>query len=356
MADRRRTGIWTVVIVLAGLTAAFLFQRREGSPESEDVAVREVAGKPGRYETLLSVVGTDARLEAVARSKSHARRMFQQAVEQMRMVELRMSTYRRESEVSRLNATGSQHPVELSEHTLRVLRKAVEMSKLTGGAFDVTYAPLRTLWRRAQQEGRLPGADAIEEALAAVGHTKLIFEESRVGFAVPGMEVDLGGVAKGYAVDLATEALQAGGAEAGFVDIGGDLRFFGLPAPGQRWRVAVRSPPGVQETFTLSVPACAVTTSGDYARSFQVGDRRLSHIVDPRTGWPVANMPSVTLVAPDATTADALATAVSVMGPEEGLKLVDSLPEVECMIMARGQDDIVRTHMSQGFASLLEGP
>ncbi|GAH51982.1 unnamed protein product, partial [marine sediment metagenome] len=271
--------------MLAALAAAFLFQRREGSPESGYVAVREVAGKPGRYETMLSVVGTDARLEAVARNKSHARRMFQQAVEQMRMVELRMSTYREESEVSRLNATGSQHPVELSEHTLRVLREAVEMSKLTGGAFDVTYAPLRTLWRRAQQEDRLPGADAIEEVLAAVGHTKLVFEESRVGFAVPGMEVDLGGLAKGYAVDLATEALQAAGAEAGFVDVGGDLRFFGLPAPGQRWRVAVRSPPGVQEPFALSVPACAVTTSGDYARWFQVGDRRLSHIVDPRTGW-----------------------------------------------------------------------
>lgn len=353
MTHRKHIAAWVVVGTAALLTGFFLI-RRQASRRGESLAVFEVGGRPGHYETELTVMGTDARLQVAATGRSHARRMFQAAVEQIRAVERCMSTYREESEICRLNRTGADQPLELSEHPLQVLRRAVEMSKLTGGAFDVTYAPLRTLWRRAQRDDRLPAPQDVQETLAAVGYTKLVFEGNRVGFAVPGMEVDLGGIAKGYAIDLAVRALQATGAGAGIVDIGGDLRLFGLPEPGGKWRVAVRSLPDVQRRFVLAVPACAVTTSGDYARWFRIGQRRLSHIVDPRTGWPVANMPSVTLVAPDATSADALATAVNVMGAEQGLALVDSLPEVECMIMVRGEDGQVRMHMSRGFSDFVE--
>ncbi|MHC4789125.1 MAG: FAD:protein FMN transferase [Planctomycetota bacterium] len=246
--------------------------------------------------------------------------------------------------------------MEPSEHTLRVLRKSVAMYELSGGAFDVTYAPLRSLWRRAQREGRMPDRAALERALVAVGSGKLVFEDGGVQFAVEGMEVDLGGIAKGYAIDLAAEALRQAGARAGIVDIGGDLRLFGLPEPGGRWRISVRRPPGVERDWVLAVGPCAVATSGEYARGFRIGDRWLSHIVDPRTGRSVERMLSATVVAADAMSADALATAVSVLGEEEGGALVDSLPGVECMIMIGRPDGGVRTQMSAGFAELVEGP
>jgi thiamine biosynthesis lipoprotein len=168
------------------------------------------------------------------------------------------------------------------------------------------------------------------------------------------MEVDLGGIAKGYAIDAAAEALQAAGASSGLVDIGGDLRLFGSPSGGGKWRVEVRRPRGVEEAIILKLDPCAVTTSGDYARWFPVAGKHYSHIVDPCTGWPVPDVPSVTVVAPDATTADALATGLSVMGAAKGVALVDALPGVECMMMTRGPDGSVTRHLSRGFQDLIE--
>jgi thiamine biosynthesis lipoprotein len=204
------------------------------------------------------------------------------------------------------------------------------------------------------RENREPDQAAVDKALAAVGWRTLQLTDSTARFTVPGMEVDLGGIAKGYAIDLAAEALQEEGAAAGIVDIGGDLRLFGNGPTKGNWRVLVRRPPGVEEEYILDVGPCSVTTSGDYERWFRIGERRFSHIVDPRTGQPVARTPSVTVVAPDATMADGLATAISVMGAEKGVALADSLDGVECMVMERTAESSVRLHMSAGFAELLE--
>lgn len=339
--------------MLAVLAALLLAPRAAHAP-GVGLEVHEKPGKPGRFETAFEAMGTSARLEVKAADADAARRMFAGAVERIVRVERLMSTYRPDSEVSALNRLGAERPVALSEDTMRVVKAALEMSRLSGGAFDVTYAPLRTLWRAAQREGRLPREEQVQQARRAVGCDKLLLDGKTARFAAPGMEVDLGGIAKGYAVDAAVEALRAAGAQAGLVDLGGDLRFFGAPGPGARWLVEVRKPPGVEADWVLAVPACAVTTSGDYERWFSVEGRHYSHIVDPRTGWPVAGVPSVTVVAPDATTADGLATAVSVLGAREGIRLVDSLPETECMIMTLQADGSVRTDMSAGFSRLVE--
>lgn len=352
----RKTYIAMGAVILAAMAAVTVAVRRREQPPAaaSELVVQEKAGKPGRYETSFQTMGTDCRLEVAAGDAAGARRMFEAALPQLRTVERLMSSYQPDSEVSRLNRSDPGQRVELSDHTLAVMRTAGEASRLTGGAFDVTYAPLRTLWRRAQQADQTPGQDAIEQALAAVGHAKLVLEDDRARFAAEGMTVDLGGIAKGYAIDLATEALQAAGARAGIVDIGGDLRLFGLPEGGGRWRVLVARPPDIHETIVLRVPPSAVTTSGDYARHFSVEGRQFSHIIDPRTGWPVTDVPSATVVAPDATMADALATALSVLGAAEGVPLIDSLPDVECMIMERQPDGTVRKVMSKGFSELVE--
>jgi thiamine biosynthesis lipoprotein len=344
-------------VILAAAVAALILVAPRGSPAPRnELPVRARPGKAGRYETVFQVMGTEGRLEAVAPDEAAARRMFEAALPQLRIVEQLMSTYRPDSDVSRLNQLGAQRPVVLSEHTLAVMRKSVEVSRLTGGAFDVTYAPLRTFWRRAQQEARMPDQEAVDGALAAVGWGRLVIEGDRVGFTVEGMEVDLGGIAKGYAIDLAAVALQGAGASAGIVDIGGDLRLFGAPEAGGNWRIRIQRPPGVEEEWTLDLSACGVATSGDYARWFSIGDERFSHIVDPRTGRPAAGMASVTVTAPDAMTADALATALSVMGAEAGVKLVDSLPDVECMMVTEDAVGSARMRMSAGFPRLVEGP
>jgi len=338
------------IVLVAALATGLLVRGRR---EAGGLEVWEIPGKPGRYETNFSGLGTDVRLVACAEGKGEARRMMEAAVAPLRAVEDLMSTYDADSEISRLNRSGAEAAVELSEPTLAVLRKSVEMAELTGGAFDVTYAPLRALWRRAQEDGLPPAQDAVADALAAVGQDKLLFDGQRVSFAASGMEVDLGGIAKGYAIDQAAEAMMGAGVTAGLVDVGGDIRLIGVPEGKGLWRVQVRPVLGVPEDVILTLPACAVATSGDYARGFRVGEQWFSHIIDPRTGWPVEGVPSVTVVAPDAVTADALATALSVMSPDEGISLVDSLAGMECMILLRLGDGAVSRRLSLGFDRFL---
>ncbi|NLW50954.1 MAG: FAD:protein FMN transferase [Candidatus Brocadiaceae bacterium] len=345
------------VAALAGILAlaAGWTGPRPAAGSNERMHVRTRAGRPGRFETSFQVMGTDARFEVAAPDARAAERLLAPAVAHTRQVEARMSTYRPDSEVSRLNRHGHPGPVPVSEETEAVLLRAADVSRRAGGAFDVTYAPLRTLWRTAAARGVPPTPDQIERVRALVGWEKLRVEPGGARFAVPGMEIDLGGIAKGYAIDRAVEALQAAGAASGLVDIGGDLRTFGTPPASGHWAIRVRRAPDVAEEWVLRVGACAVTTSGDYARWFRVGDRHYSHIIDPRNGRPVGNVPSATVVAPDATLADGLATAISVLGPAEGVRLVDALPGAECMILERRPDGGVEVHMSTGFALLLEG-
>jgi len=340
-------------VIIAG--AGILFWKPLASRRAGRLTVTARVGRPGWFETRFEAMGTYGRMEVKADDAEAARRMFEAGLPQIRTVEELMSIYRPDSEVSRLNKLGAQQVVKLSDHTLAVLRKSVEVSELTGGAFDVAYAPLRTLWQQAERDGQAPSESAIKKTLEAIGYSKLVFESNGVRFSTPGMEVDLGGVATGYGVDLATQALRQAGATAGIVDIGGDLRFFGSPGDREKWRLLVNPPPGVRESIVLAVPPCGVATSGDYARYFSIGRKHYSQIIDPRTGRPVERMASVTVVAPDAITADTLSTGLSVMGPQEGVTLAEALADIHCLFMIREADGTVRKAMSRNFASLIEG-
>jgi len=317
---------------------------------------------PGRFVLRFEAMGTDATLTVRAPDAGAARRMTAPAVSRIEQVEALMSTYRPESEISRLNAHGAQEAVKLSPETMRVLRESVRFGRLSDGAFDVAYAPLRALWRKAQERGALPTQEELQDTLKRVGSDKLILTGDSARFSVAGMEVDLGGIAKGYAIDLAAEAMKKAGAESGIVDLGGNMFLIGRRGDSQKWQVQVRDPrKGEHAPIYLRLENVAVSTSGDYARFFRVGEKTYSHIVDPHTGWPVSAIPSATVVAPDATTADALSTAISVLGAARGIELIDSLDGMACMIMARAEgaekvEEEVSIHYSRGFRELMEEP
>ena len=318
--------------------------------------------RPGRWRLSFETMGTDANVLLAASHAEAAQQMTADVIPQVERVNALMSTYKPDSEISRLNAAGADEPVALSPPTMTVLREAIRFSRLTDGAFDVTYSPLRDLWRAAQREGKPPTEEQIRRALLAVGSDKLLLTEDTARFTADGMSVDLGGIAKGFAIDQAVETLAAAGVESAMVDIGGDMRLIGRREDGEKWKVLVRDPrEDEHEPIYLHLADVAVATSGDYARYFRVGDERFSHIVDPRTGRPVGSVPSATVVAPDATTADALATAVSVLDAQRVVEIIDSLEGVECMIMVReapgdgdGQEE-VSFHYSRGFRTLMEG-
>jgi len=316
-----------VLLVLIGLYTASLVKR---DPVQVDSGFR-------------IVMGTFSRIVVLARSEAAAQACIAAAFEQQRRVDELMSNYQEDSELSRVNRLAFQEPVPVSEETFAVLEKAKQYSEFSEGAFDVTVGPLGELWHAAGEANVPPTEAQIAEARGKVGYEKLLLDPQArtVRFAVEGMRLDLGGIAKGYAIDLSVQALKKRGAVGGMVDIGGDVMCFGAPGKDRdAWVVGLQDPTVAPDDLgtdklllKLQVSDAAVTTSGDYRRFTQIQGQKESHIMDRRSGHGASKLVSVTVIAPDAIGADALATAVSVLGQEKGLALIESLPDTEAIVI-----------------------
>ena len=254
---------------------------------------------------------------------------------EIQALERMMSAHTAEGVVATINRgglDGGPCPPELAE----VLRTAAEVSAATDGGFDVTVRPLLQAWKGAAREGRLATDEEIAAALQLVSFEAVKVNDGRVRIDRPGVSIDLGGIAKGYFGDVAIRRLRDAGATRCIADIGADLVTW-RAEDTREFEVGIRNPWGEGLMGALTVPGGAVVTSGDYERFFTVGDRRICHIVDPRTGAPVEGMQSVTVLAPSGTAADALATGIFVLGFEAGSALVESRPDLEAIIV--GADD-----------------
>ncbi len=270
----------------------------------------------------------------------------QRALAAMREVERLMSKFAAASDIGRLNRQNAGSWVEVHPLTWQVVMQALRLHRLTEGAFDITVEPLLRLYHYSQGEvAELPSADDIAMALRRVGGDKLHYEREgmRLGFKVDGMSLDLGGLAPGFAVDRAAAALARAGVKDALVELGGEIRVLGkarsalavssslsaLPPEGSgAWRISIRHPRRPHETIaTLNLGDCAVATSGDYEKYFVYQGRRYSHIVDPRSGYPVSgNVVSATVIHPSSCLmADALATAFCVLGVEEAERWLKDL-------------------------------
>ncbi len=273
---------------------------------------------PGRTRAVTlaaeptGVMGTTARLLATADDPQVARSALLAAEARLRRVEALMSTYLADSEISRLNSAPTGRLVPLSPETRAVLEAARACHRATDGTFDVTIRPLERLWARATDSGRQPRPDEIHRARAASSWEHFEFTGHGIRKSRNTSEIDLGGIAKGYGVDQALEAIRLAGASGALVEVGGDVRAFGSPSGDEFWSVAVRDPRSGGTARTLRINDGSVCTSGDYARGLTFRGRRLSHIIDPVSGLPLEGSPSVTVQGTDAMAADAWATAASV--------------------------------------------
>lgn len=296
-------------------------------------------------------MGTPCRVLFYARDVDEAERARRAAFAELAGVDERMSDYREQSEVSLLSRRSGSGPIPVSEPLFRVLWAAERFSELSGGAFDVTVGPVVELWRKARREARLPDPQELREALERTGWRKLVLDPSArtARLERPGMRLDLGGIAKGYACDRALEALARLGIRRAMVDTGGGMAL-GDPPPGRAgWRIQVAD----RSENVLILAGCGVATSGDWERYVEIDGVRYSHIVDPSTGLGLTSRILVTVVAPDGMSADALSTALSVLGPERGLRLAEDLPGVEAWMRWR-ENGAVRSAETSGFAARLE--
>ncbi len=242
-----------------------------------------------------------------------------------------LSKYIPDSEISRLNKAGK---LKVSPDTFYIIKKSRELCSATGGAFDITVAPLVDLWGFTDRKFRVPEAAEIREVLTRVGSDKIILHENDnvVEFKIPGMKIDLGGIAKGYALDCAVKKLKAKNIRSCLINAGGQVYALGDKF-GQSWKVAVQGARKAEITGALELKNQSASTSGDYQQYFLIGNKRYCHIIDPATGYPAqAGIASVTVISGSGTEADAFSTAVFVLGKEKAKTLARKFNNLEIKI------------------------
>jgi len=268
-----------------------------------------------------------------------------------------MSDYDETSQLRRLcQSAGSGAAVKVGDELWDVLSRAVDLAELSEGAFDPTVGPVVRLWRRARRQRELPSPARLAAARELVGYRMLVLDRQQrtVKLEKAGMRLDLGGIAKGYAVAEALRVLRQQGFKRAMVNAGGDIGLGDPPPDRPGWQIGLApQPPHNSPRLMLSLSNTAVATSGDMYQHVVIGGKRYSHIVDPRTGIGLVNQISVTVIHPDPTTADGLSTAVSVLGVEKGLKLIESIPEAAALIV-EPLNGATKLHQSKRFAKLLQ--
>ena len=303
-------------------------------------------------------MGLPFRIVLYARERATADAAGAAAFQRIQQLNDSLSDYDPDSELSKLSrSSGSGQDVRVSDDLWRVLRRAQDLAERSGGAFDVTVGPCVSLWRKARREKKMPDAARLAEARRAVGysHVRLNPQKQTAQLLGPDMRLDLGGIAKGYAVDEALKVLRRLGIQRALVAGGGDMAV-GAPPPGAKgWRIelapldATNAPPA---RFVLLSHA-ALATSGDLFQRLEIDGQRYSHIVDPRTGIGLTDHSLVTMLAPDGITADAVSKVVSVAGPDRGLSLLRRFPGVEAFVVRR-PGGIVEESSSPGFGRWTE--
>jgi FAD:protein FMN transferase len=309
-------------------------------------------GRLSRFEFEETHMASPFHIVLYSTGETFARRASRAAYDRIAALNAILSDYDPESELSRLAQSAGSGPVPVSPDLFEVLRRSKEIYERSQGAFDVTIAPVGRLWRRARRDHKLPDPARLAEARSLVGSNNMVLDPNArtVELKKQGMKLDVGGIAKGYAAQAALEVLKKEGVTRALVGGAGDIVVGDSPPDGAGWKVAIAplEPGKGGPTRVLSLTNAAVSTAGDAERFVVIDGHRYSHIINPSTAVGVEDRASVTVVAPDGATADALETTVYVMGPERGLKLVDDTPGASA-IFVRLTPQGIKTFESSRF-------
>lgn len=314
------------------------------------------AAEAQRYSYQRVLMGAPVKLILYSETEATANLAAEAAYERIAALDRVLSDYKTDSELSKLSATAaSGRKVPLSDDLWAVLKRSQKLAEATEGAFDVTVGPYVRLWRRARRNKEFPSAERLTEARAAVGYKKLRLDPTghTAELLAPGMRLDLGGIATGYAVDEAMRVLKRHGIGRALIDASGDI-LVSDPPPGELgWKIGIAplEPTGPPSRH-VSLRNMAITTSGDAFQHVVVNGKRYSHIVDPATGLGLTDSATVVVIADDCITADSQATAVSVLGPEKGLRLIEATDRAAAYIV-RNREGAIETFASprlEGYA------
>ena len=285
------------------------------------------------YSDAQEKMGTRVEIQVWAESDSAAGQLLSAGMAEFDRIESWMSTYRPDSEISRVNRLAARESVVVSAELFGIVQRALELSALSGGAFDITFDSVGQLYDF--RAGVRPDAAAIRESLPAIDYRHVLLDPaaSTIRFSQEGTRINLGGIGKGYSCELVAALLREAGVRSGRVNAGGDTRLIG-DREGQPWMVGIRDPDADDRWVTrLALNNEAISTAGDYERFFDDQGVRYHHIINPKTGDSARGVRSVTVIGPDATMTDGLDNAVFVLGPERGLALIDATPGYAAVVI-----------------------
>jgi thiamine biosynthesis lipoprotein len=281
-------------------------------------------------------MGSRFDITVVANDSVQGNQYIDTALAEISRIEKLISSWDGNSQTSKINRNAGIKPVKVDSELVELIERAIGISKLTDGAFDISYASMDNIWKFDGSMTTMPSEEEITASVSKVGYQNIILnkENSTVFLKSEGMKIGFGAIGKGYAADKAKDLLISKGVPSGIINASGDMNTWGKQPNGKEWKVAITNPIDKNKVFALlPITNGAVVTSGNYEKFVNFNGTRYSHIIDPRTGYPSTGIISVTVFAPKAELADALATSVFVMGKEAGLDRVNQLPKIECIII-----------------------
>ena len=281
-------------------------------------------------------MGSAFDLTVVAENKEKASNYIEQAKNEIVRIEKLISSWDKNSETTKINSNSGIEAVKVSKELFDLIDRSQRISKITSGAFDITFAAIDRIWDFDGGESQMPSFEVIQNSISKIGFRKLELnkKESTVFLPEKGMKIGFGGIGKGYAADRAKELLINKGVKGGIINASGDMNTWGNQPDGSPWTVGIVNPMNKEKVFSwFSLEHDAVVTSGNYEKFTLIDGERFSHIIDPRTGIPSKGILSSTIFANKAELADALATATFVMGVESGMFLIDQLPNIEAILI-----------------------
>ncbi len=281
-------------------------------------------------------MGSSFDITVVAQNEQEGNQYIDLAVNEVSRIEKLISSWDSLSETSEIIKNAGIKPVKVDKELYDLIERSIKISRLTDGAFDISYASMDKIWKYDGSMTKMPTEDEINASVQKVGYNNIILDSNSqtVFLKLKGMKIGFGAIGKGYAADKSKQLLISKGVKAGIINASGDLSTWGKQPDGSSWMVGITNPLNKNKVFSwFPLDKNAVVTSGNYEKYVEFNGIKYSHIIDPRTGWPAHGLVSVSIFAPKAELADALATSVFVMGREAGIDFINQLPNIECIIV-----------------------
>ena len=294
------------------------------------------------------LMGSRFDITIVAQDEATANRYIDKAIEEISRIEKLISSWNPTSQTSEINKNAGISPVKVDQELIDLIERSITISKITDGAFDISYASIDKVWRYDGSMTQMPSKEAIENSVAKIGYQNIVLDKKAqtVFLKLEDMKIGFGAIGKGYAADKVRSMLKAEGIKSGIINASGDLTTWGKQPDGTDWMVGITNPLNKDHIFSwFPVYNAAVATSGNYEKYVTFNGVKYSHIIDPRTGYPSTGILSATIFAPSAELCDALATSVFITGVETGLNIINQIKGVECIII----DDESNIHTSKNI-------